>query len=139
MSERTIRSVPVDPPDRGPAGAEVPRVTPVQAGPAARGTPAVPAPADAARRAADGAPVASPVGSPAAIEAEIERTRAQLAATIDELAERVRPANLARRGLTTVRGLVVEPDGRPRTGRLLAVGGALAAVVALAAWRRVGR
>lgn len=135
MSERTIRSVPVDPPDRGPAGAEVPRVTPVQAGGAPRGTPAVPAHPDPARAAADGAPV----GSPAAIEAEIERTRARLAATIDELAERVRPASLARRGVTAARGLVVEPDGRPRTGRLLAVGGALAAVVALAGWRRVRR
>jgi len=48
-------------------------------------------------------PVPPPARTPAEIEANIEATRARLAGTVDAIAYRVKPANVARRG---VRGLM---------------------------------
>jgi len=61
---------------------------------------------------------------------EIERTRENLARTIDTLTERVSPANLAKRALSQVRDQVSRPE--------VQVGAAAVAVVtvALLVWRR---
>ncbi len=69
-------------------------------------------------------------GSPAALEEAIQERRDHLAATIDELAARAKPADIARRTAAGVqqklRALTHGPDGRLRTERLSAVAGATA-------------
>jgi Protein of unknown function (DUF3618) len=73
------------------------------------------------------------VRDPDALIKEIERTRENLARTIDALTERVSPGNVARRGLARVR----EQASRPE---VQLVGGTVAlvtvAVIAYAVWRR---
>jgi Protein of unknown function (DUF3618) len=61
---------------------------------------------------------------------EIERTRENLARTIDTLTERVSPANLAKRAMSQVREQVSRPE--------VQAGAAVVAVVtvALLVWRR---
>ena len=70
---------------------------------------------------------------PDALVREIERTRENLAQTIDALTDRVSPGNVARRGLDRVREQLNSPEGR-------LIGGAAAAVVVLGVavfvWRR---
>jgi hypothetical protein len=53
------------------------------------------------------------------IEADIERARQQLAATLDQIAERVAPKNVAKRGLVRTREQFVYTDGTPRTERII--------------------
>jgi Protein of unknown function (DUF3618) len=79
---------------------------------------------------------ATPPRTPERIEADLERARAELARTIDEIAERVAPRNVVRRAVGKVRAQFVADDGRVRIGRVGAVAASLAAVVALAVWRR---
>jgi uncharacterized protein DUF3618 len=69
---------------------------------------------------------------PDALVKEIERTRENLARTIDTLTQRVSPANVARRALSRV----LDQASRPEVQ--LAAGAAVAGVVTLAvlAWRR---
>lgn len=81
-------------------------------------------------------PAARPERTPAEIEADIERTRERLAVTVDEIAERVKPANLARRALSSLKAQVVDADGTVRTQRVAILAGVLAAGVGLVAWRR---
>ena len=73
------------------------------------------------------------VRDPDAVIDEIERTRENLAQTIDALTERVSPGNVARQTLAEVREKVSLPQARM-------VGGAVAlvtvAVIAYALWRR---
>ncbi len=70
---------------------------------------------------------------PEALMQEIERTRENLAQTIDALTDRVSPGNVARRGLDRMREQLNSPQGR-------LIGGAAAAVVVLGVavfvWRR---
>jgi hypothetical protein len=90
---------------------------------------------------------------PQALERDIERTRAELARTVDALVDRVSPKNAARRGvralkeeagqLTAAVGTLVGPgDGDDRARDrgavvLIGAGAALAATaVAIMAWRR---
>ncbi|MDX6333047.1 MAG: hypothetical protein QOG05_387 [Streptosporangiaceae bacterium] len=61
---------------------------------------------------------------PDALVREIERTRESLARTIDQLADRVSPANVAHRALDRARGQLQRPEAR-------LAGGALAAVTVL--------
>lgn len=83
---------------------------------------------------------------PEAIEREIERTREELARSIDLLAERLNPKTAAQRGITAAReeadkvaediGAIVrrEPQDRPRsrlTGPVLLGAGLVVTVVAL--------
>jgi hypothetical protein len=85
--------------------------------------------------------------SPGAIEADIAWTREHLAHTLDEIAVRVDPRHVARRGADRVRmktdqarSYVVDAEGRPRSGRLaLACGTVTAAVVAVVLARRQRR
>jgi predicted membrane-bound mannosyltransferase len=69
---------------------------------------------------------------PDALVKEIERTREDLARTIDTLTQRVSPANVARRALSRA----LDQASRPEVQ--LAAGAAVAGVVTLAfwAWRR---
>ncbi|MEW2356745.1 DUF3618 domain-containing protein [Spirillospora sp. NPDC029432] len=94
---------------------------------------------------------------PEALERQIERARLELAQTIDELAERVNPRNVAQRGAERLKdeagqvakavGAMFTPaegkdgeDDRPGGGidpRMVAAGvGAAVAVTALVIWRR---
>ena len=63
-------------------------------------------------------------GDPDALVKEIERTRESLARTVDQLAGRVSPANVADRALDQAREKLQRPGVR-------LVGGALAAVAVL--------
>jgi hypothetical protein len=74
--------------------------------------------------------------TPAEIEAEIEQTRQRLAGTVDAIADRVNPANVARRGAESAKAQVVDERGQVRTGRAAAVATAVVAVLGFIAWRR---
>jgi hypothetical protein len=74
--------------------------------------------------------------TPAEIEAEIERTRLRLAGTVDAIADRVNPANVARRGADSAKAQVVDERGQVRTGRVAGIAAAAVAVVGFLAWRR---
>jgi len=67
------------------------------------------------------------------VMSEIERTRENLASTIDALTERVNPSNVARYGLTQVREQASRPQVRIAAGAVAVV---TVAVVAFALWRR---
>lgn len=75
------------------------------------------------------------------LEKDIERTRARLAATVDELAYRVTPANLAKRTLaqakTALDGATRNPDGSVRLEVVGPVAAVFVGLVALAIYRRV--
>lgn len=93
----------------------------------------------------DGAPAAGSLPSdPAALQAAIEARRAHLSGTLDELAQRVRPANLAadakEEAVDRARRAVSDPDGNLLYERIAAVGAAAVAVlVALVVARRRSR
>jgi hypothetical protein len=74
--------------------------------------------------------------TPAEIEAEIERTRQRLAGTVDAIADRVSPANVARRGAESAKAQVLDERGRIRTGRAAGIAAAAAAVIGLLVWRK---
>jgi hypothetical protein len=67
---------------------------------------------------------------PDALVKEIERTRENLARTIDTLAERVSPANLAKRAMSQAR------DQASRPGVQLGVAAVTVVTLALLVWRR---
>ena len=71
---------------------------------------------------------------PDALVIEIERTRENLARTIDTIAERVSPANVARRGLSRVMDQVARPEVQIAAGATVV---AVAGLVILA--RRLRR
>ena len=58
---------------------------------------------------------------PDALVTEIERTRESLAHTVDELADRVSPANVAHRALDQVREQLQRPEARIAGGALAAL------------------
>jgi hypothetical protein len=64
------------------------------------------------------------VSDPDALVTQIERTRESLARTVDQLADRVSPANLANRALDRARQQFEGPEAR-------IAGGAVAALVVL--------
>ncbi len=75
-------------------------------------------------------------GRTAELEAEIERTRAQLAKTIDDIAERVSPKNVADKAKARARDIVINSDGSLRKDRVRVIGGVAFAFIALVVWRR---
>ncbi len=81
-------------------------------------------------------PADKPPRTPAEIEADIERTRARLGETVDAIAHRVKPANVARRTADSAKAKVVDEQGNPRTGRLAVAAAGVAAVLGLYLWRR---
>ncbi len=74
-------------------------------------------------------PATPPARTPAEIEADIERTRARLADTVDAIAERVKPANVARRTF-------VDDDGHLRVTRVAVLAVVVAGLAGLIRWRR---
>jgi hypothetical protein len=74
--------------------------------------------------------------TPAEIEAEIEATRVRLAGTVDAISDRVKPANVARRCVASVKAQFVEPDGELRTTRVAVLAVVTAGAVAALMWRR---
>ena len=74
--------------------------------------------------------------TPAEIEADIERTRARLAGTVDAIADRVKPANVARRGVDSAKAQVVDAQGNLRTQRVAVLAAAVAGAVGFVLWRR---
>jgi Protein of unknown function (DUF3618) len=74
--------------------------------------------------------------APAEIEAEIERTRARLAGTIDEITDRVHPRRLAQRGAERLKGTVVDEQGRPRPRPLIVAAAGAAVLIAFTVWRK---
>jgi hypothetical protein len=79
--------------------------------------------------------------TPAQIEADIAATRARLASTVDELVDKAHPKNVAKREFEHAKAQVFDADGRLRTEKLVAVGGAVVGVlgVLLVIRRLVGR
>jgi hypothetical protein len=73
---------------------------------------------------------------PEALEAQIETARAQLAETIDAIAERVAPKNVAAKAKTRAKGIVVNPDGSLKTDKVAIAGGVALLFVVVVVWRR---
>jgi hypothetical protein len=71
--------------------------------------------------------------APDALVDEIERTRADLARTIDEIADRVSPANVARRTLDQAKERLSQVD--PLIGGAVALG--VVSVVGFFVWRKL--
>lgn len=67
--------------------------------------------------------------SPEQIAADLAETRERLAATVDSLVDRVRPAELASRAATGLKEIFVDPDNGVRTERVIKVGVAVAGTV----------
>ena len=77
-----------------------------------------------------------PARTAAEIEADIERTRQRLQVTVDVIADRVTPANVARRQVAAAKAQVIDPETGLRTARVVALSVGLLAVVGLIVWRR---
>lgn len=75
-------------------------------------------------------------GDSGKLEAQIEATREQLASTIDAIADKVAPGNVAARAKSRAKNVVVKPDGSLKKDRVAIVGGIAVALVALVVWRR---
>ncbi|MGN6088198.1 MAG: DUF3618 domain-containing protein [Actinomycetales bacterium] len=69
--------------------------------------------------------------SPAEIEREIQLTRDRLAGTVDDIATRVKPANVAAKAKERARAQVFTPSGQLRTERVGIAGGAVAFLLLL--------
>lgn len=73
--------------------------------------------------------------TPEQIEAEIAATRRRLAHTVDEIADRVSPANVTARGVARLKAMAYTtthtPDGRLDTRRLALAGAAVGTFVLL--------
>ena len=61
------------------------------------------------------------VRDPDALVTEIDRTRENLARTVDQLADRVSPANVAHRALDRVREQLQRPEARMAGGAVAAL------------------
>ena len=75
-------------------------------------------------------------GANARLEAQIEEARTNLAETIDAIAERVAPANVAAEAKSKARSIVVNPDGSLRKDRVIKIAAVAGIVIAIGAWRR---
>ena len=72
----------------------------------------------------------------AELEARIERARAELAATVDAIADRVHPRHVADEAKRRARDIVVNPDGTLRKERVMAIGGVTFVFLTFVVWRR---
>jgi F0F1-type ATP synthase membrane subunit b/b' len=73
---------------------------------------------------------------PAELEAQIQRARAELAATVDAIADRVSPKHVADEAKRRARDIVVNPDGTLRKERVIAIGGGALVFLTFVMWRR---
>ena len=69
--------------------------------------------------------------TPDALVDDIEKTREQLASTIDELVDRASPRNIAERQLARLKAQFVAEDGSPRVDQIAKVAGAVVGLVAV--------
>ncbi|WP_406286365.1 DUF3618 domain-containing protein [Embleya sp. NBC_00896] len=70
--------------------------------------------------------------SPQQIERDIEAARANLAVTLDEIVDRVKPANVAARAMDKVRAQFIDSDtGAPRKERIVPLAGGAAGLLLL--------
>jgi hypothetical protein len=67
--------------------------------------------------------------TPDALVDDIEKTREQLAVTIDALVDRASPKNIAARQLERLKAQFVAPDGSPRLDQIGKVAGAVVGLV----------
>jgi hypothetical protein len=72
----------------------------------------------------------------AELEARIERARAELAATVDAIADRVHPKHVAEQAKGRARDIVLNPDGTLRKERVIAIGGVTFVFLTFVLWRR---
>jgi len=79
---------------------------------------------------------AEPGGQAARLEAQIEAARNNLAVTIDQIAERVAPSNVAAEAKSKARSIVVNPDGSLKKDRVIKIAAVAGIVLAIGAWRR---
>jgi hypothetical protein len=77
-----------------------------------------------------------PARTAAEIETDIEQTRQRLQVTVDAIADRVSPANVARRNVEAAKAQVIDPATGLRTARVVVLSVGLLAVVGLIVWRR---
>lgn len=70
------------------------------------------------------------------LETQIERSREELAASIDAIAERVAPKNVASAAKARARGLIVDEDGEIKKDKAALAGGIALAFVTILIWRR---
>lgn len=100
------------------------------------GSAALQARGGAVARSADAAKSAkSGERSVADLEREIETTRARLASTVDQIATRVAPKNVAARLQASAKAQVVDPVSGPRYDRIAIAAGVVLAIVGLRVWR----
>jgi hypothetical protein len=74
--------------------------------------------------------------NPDAIRAEIERTRDQLAGTVDALQAKLDVKSQARARVARAKDRATTDDGKPRPELVAGVAGAVLLVVGLARWRK---
>jgi hypothetical protein len=67
--------------------------------------------------------------TPEQIAADLAQTRERLAATVDSLVDRVRPAELAGRAANSIKEIFVDPETGVRTERIVKIGVAVAGTV----------
>ena len=77
-----------------------------------------------------------PGGDAARLEAQIEAARDQLAVTIDQIADRVAPSNVAAEAKSKARSIVVNPDGSLKKDRVIKIAAVAGIILAIGAWRR---
>jgi len=77
-----------------------------------------------------------PTSETARLEARIESARNELAVAIDQIAERVAPANVAAEAKSKARGIVINSDGSLRKDRVIKIAAVAGIVLAIGAWRR---
>lgn len=70
------------------------------------------------------------------LEAQIEAARDQLATTIDAIAGKVAPQNVAAKAKERARDVVVNPDGSLKKDRVVKIASVAAVVLAIGLWRR---
>ena len=76
------------------------------------------------------------MSTPEDIQADIERQREQLAATVDQLGHKLDVKAQTKAKVADVRERATTDDGKPRPELLGAAGGVVVAVVLLVIWRR---
>jgi hypothetical protein len=84
----------------------------------------------------NGTAPAQPVDDPDAIRAEIERTRAELAGTVDALHSKLDVKAQARARIAHLRDAATTESGRPRPVVLAGTAGTLVLVAGLVWWKR---
>ncbi len=77
----------------------------------------------------------APPRKPEQIEADLAAARERLAATVDELKQRLTPSSIAKRSVASVRERLTTRSGAPRP-EVIAAASVLVLGVALVAWRR---